>query len=73
MFDVVVLIGHFLIFCFVFAAAARFGMWDGRVVVGVRSGRYAKRQGLPFVVEEEYYYLSCKVDFGIVGEGGRVD
>lgn len=46
-------------------------MWDGRVVVvEVRSGRYAKRQGLPFV-EEEYYYLSGEVDFGIVGEGDR--
>lgn len=34
MFDVVVLIGHFLIFCFFFVAAvARFGIRDGRVVV----------------------------------------
>lgn len=47
-------------------------MRDGSkiVVVEVRSGRYAKRQGLP-VVEEEYYYLSGKVDFGTVREGNR--
>lgn len=42
-------------------------MWDGRVVVvEVRSGRKGYRCD-----EKEYYYLSGKVDFGIVREGDR--
>lgn len=48
-------------------------MWDRRVVVvEVRSGRYTKRLGLPFV-EKEYYYLSGESRLGIVREEHKVE
>lgn len=67
MFDVVVLVGHF---------AARFGMRDADeiVVVEVRSGQVGMRIEATVVMKKSIImYLSCEVDFGIVGEEHKVE
>lgn len=62
------MVGHF---------AARFGMRDADeiVVVEVRSGQVGMRMGRGYRLLKKsiIMYLSCEVDFGIVGEEHKVE
>lgn len=70
MLDVVVLIGHFIFLL------RDLGCGMGEELLLEEEGQVGIQKGRGYRCdEEEYYYLSVsgEVDFGIVGEGGRVN